>query len=847
MELNLSGSWRVTHIPFGADMGEMLAENFVPEGWLTATIPEDIHATLRKAGVLRGNTYGKPPEEEIWVEECDWVYFREFFVPQALDDQRITLHFEGLDTFCCVYLNGALLGSHENMFVPFCADVKEKLRYGERNVLLVRILSPVKAVAGRDDSAIFSITDSDRIFARKAQMNYGWDFCGRCVTSGIWKPVTLRGESGGEIAEYYLRTLSLTENSAELGLDITCFLPPEEDAAAYTLHMTLQDAGETVLAWQGSVLQGEKMILQLDRPKLWWPRPYGEPFLYDFTLMLEKEGSFVQTLTQRFGVRTIAVLQEPQPDGCSFRFAVNGKGIFMRGANWVPINTVYTDIREEDYVQLLDDAAEGNLSMLRIWGGGIYEPLLFYRLCEERGILVWNDFMLSCGVYPQDDVFLRHIRAEAEYVVKTYRNCTALAIWAGDNENGQAYGWAGRPYEFRQDKISGVVLKEVCAKLDPSRFYLATSPDSPAEAQKGGDNPASPYQGDTHLYIMSADPGVRGGRDYGKNYYKRIRSYKPRFVSEFGFISFPEKETFYRYNVRREPIVSGEELAEFLPFAAQLLREGRVDEAIYFSQVYQAMALKYWLEYFRSLRGTCWGTLYWKFNDPLADRPTIGVFPSHMSMVDMYGNRKMAYYATRRAYADLLLTVQETDVGWDIIACNEGNSHLPGTLNLSRYSFSGTVKDRREIQCVIPADAAVVLCSLTKEEWTPVNRFEEYLKCEFSGEGQYCENRWFFADIHEINQLALLDAGLQVEHIHRKGGKIQLCLRSQAFARTVRINILDHGAGYSDNYFDMDANCVKDIDITLKNPNEIQAGAIYLEGENVTRQVISLASILETQ
>ena len=252
--------------------------------------------------------------------------------------------------------------------------------------------------------------------------------------------------------------------------------------------------------------------------------------------------------------------------------------------------------------------------------------------------------MFSCGIFPHDEAFLEQVRAEAEFVVKTFRNCTALANWAGDNENGQAYGWAGRPYEFRQDKISNVVLKEVCARLDPSRFYLATSPDSPEESFKGGDNPASPYQGDTHLYIMSADPGVRGGRDYGKNYYKRILSYRPRFVSEFGFISFPEKDTFHRFNFRRDTIVSQNELAEFLPFAAEYLKEGRVEEAVYFSQVYQSLALKYWIEYFRSLKGTCSGCLYWKFNDPLADRPTVGVFPSHMSVVDMYGNTKMALY-----------------------------------------------------------------------------------------------------------------------------------------------------------------------------------------------------------
>lgn len=845
MRLSLNGNWRVTHFPYAAELTQPLEESFVPEGWLNAEVPEEIHATLRRAGVLRGNTYGKTKDEERWVEEKDWVYHKEFFVPEELRARRVVLDFQGLDTFCELYLNGEKLGFSQNMHLPFCAEVGERLRYGDRNVLLLRFYSPVKFVEDKDDSSIFSITKSDRIFARKAQMNYGWDFCGRCVTTGIWKEVSLRGQEEGEISSYYLRTKKLEDEEALLALNVETVLP--EEGVGYTLRACLEDEGEQVLFWEGLPEQAACLAsaeLRLSRPRLWWPAPYGEPHLYDFTLSLYRDGDCVQTVTQKFGVRTVEVLQEEQADGKSFQFAVNGKKLFLRGANWVPVNTVTTDIRDSDYEELLDYAAEGNLSMLRIWGGGIYESPRFFELCDEKGILVWSDFMLACGIYPQDEDFLFNVRAEGEHVVRTYRNYTCLAIWAGDNENGQAYGWAGRPYEFQEDKIANVVLREVCEALDPDRFYLATSPCSPFVDCKGGDNPNSPYQGDSHIYIMSADPGIRADRDYGKNHYKRILGFHPRFVSEFGFISFPEKDSFYRFNVLREQNRHPEELREFFPAAADCLERGETDRAVYLSQVFQSMALKYWIEYFRTLKGTCAGTLYWKFNDPLADCPE-GIFPSHMCMVDMYGQTKMAYYYTRRAYDNILLCFVETAQGWEVTACSEEEEAFSGRLLLTHRSFSGEILGKKETECTVRGDSATVLCRIAKEEFPVGNLYREYVKAELVSEEGSWENRFFFAPLHECHWLCLEEAGVTVTQTRREGEAFTVRLRAERFARNVRLHILDCRARYSDNYFDLDAGQERELIVTVRPGQDWRSAALYVEGENVKRQVLPLARILQ--
>ncbi|MFD2330994.1 glycoside hydrolase family 2 protein [Cohnella sp. GCM10020058] len=842
MIFNLNGKWKVTHLPYRHSVSDILEDTFVPEGWLSAEIPEEIHATLRKAGIIRGHVYDKDTDEEKWIEESDWVYYKEFFADDALKAQKVTLSFEGLDTFCDIYLNGVKLGFSENMHAPFAADIAGLLRYGARNVLVVRFYSPVKHVAGMDQNGIFSITTSDRILARKAQMNYSWDFCGRCVTTGIWKDVRIHATDDAQLGAYYLYTKSVDDRSATIGLEVEI----EElagDTGEYSIAVSLEKDGRQVCAKEDSPVSFEALELVVENPLLWWPRPYGNPELYDFCLTLKKNGQVIQEKRQKFGIRTVEIIQEEQGDGRSFLFAVNGRRLFIRGANWVPTKMVYTDIADKDYEDLIEYAAEGNLSMLRIWGGGIYESPRMFELCDEAGIMIWNDFMFSCGIYPQNESFLANVAREAEYVIKTYRNWTSLVVWAGDNENGQAYGWAGRPYEFQEDKVSNVVLDEACKRLDPHRFYMPTSPYSPDEFYKGGDNPSSPYQGDSHFYIMSADPGVNANRDYGKNYYKKIRSFKPRFMSEFGFISLPEKDTFYRFNFRREPLRYRGELVEFLPFSNEYIDHADHDKTIYYSQTYNAMALKYWIEYFRSLKWTCSGSLYWKFNDPLADCAKGGIFPSHMATVDMYGLPKMTYYYTRRAYDDLIVSCVETDAGYDVYASSELLEDVAGRLVVTRRDFSGRILASKTLACTALRDDSTVLCSLSDDEFKPKNAFGEYIKVELITDGGVFENRYFFADIGEINRLSLGDAGLKIVGASRSGRDIVIDLKTERYARNVRLNILDRRAKYSDNYFEMDAGGEKQIAISLRDAEGAEDTVLYIEGENVSRTTLSLATI----
>jgi beta-mannosidase len=842
MLLSLNGGWKTTHIPHNRDVSDILDEAFVPEGWLNAEIPEEIHATLRKVGILRGHVYSKDTDEENWIEEVDWVYYKEFFVPASLKAPKVLLECKGLDTFCDIYLNGVKIGFSQNMHVPFRSDIAGTLKYGARNVLIIRFYSAVKQVEGADQKGLFSITASDRLLARKAQMNYSWDFCGRCVTAGIWKEVCIRSREDIQTVSYYLYTKSINGDTALLGLEADpgdAVGSPED----YRLAVCLEKDSRKVFTREGRFEDFRALEMTVENPELWWPRPYGTPALYDFSLFLKKGGRIIQEFRQKFGIRTVELLQEEQGDGMSFAFAVNGRRLFIRGANWVPLHVVYTEITDADYEDRIDYAVRGNISMLRIWGGGIYESRRMFELCDEKGIMLWNDFMFACGIYPQNEEFLENVAREAEFVIKEYRNFTSLVIRAGDNENGQAFGWAGRPYEFQNDRIGNAVLKNVCLRLDPHRPYLPTSPCSPHEFYKGGDNPSSPYQGDAHIYIMSADPGVCANRDYGKNYYKRITGYRPRFMSEFGFISLPEKDTFYRFNFLREPIRYKSELVEFLPFTNAYIEEGEHDKAIYFSQVYNSMALKYWIEYFRSLKWTCAGSLYWKFDDPVADCPRGGVFPSHMAVVDMYGLPKMTYYYTRRAYEDLIVVCAESGDGYDVFSCSEKTEDIKGRLLLSRRDFAGNILVKKELECTAAKDSSTLLYRISSRDLNIKDTCGEYLKVEFVTEAGVFENRYLFADICEINRLRLPDSGLEILRAERNGHEITVCLGTGAYARNVRLNILDRRADYSDNYFDIDAGAEKEVTVSLRQTEGIENTVLYIEGENVARSVLSLASL----
>lgn len=846
------GGWRVNHYPFGTDCGFLDDDNFVPEGFLKTEAPELAHGILRRYGIIKAPIFGKDLETERWIEECDWVYYTELYAEE--NDEPAFLCFDGLDTFCDIFLNGEKLAFCRNMHLAYRFDVTKKLRRGAKNKLYLHFYSPVRMVENEDRSGVFSINAIERVFARKAQMNYGWDFCGRSVSTGIWKDVYLEYLSYSTIESFYLHTKELSAGNTSAVLSLTANVTaPVKNAGTYS------DISVSCRIFDGEcqihecVLQpGVETEITLQSPRLWWPRPYGAQPLYHMTLTLCEGGAAVHTVEHSFGIRTVKIIEESQPDGISFTFEVNGKRLFIRGANWVPIDSIYTSIKREAYSRLLGYAAAGNITMLRVWGGGIYEDELFFKLCDEYGIMVMQDFMFACGIYPQNEDFFALARQEAEQVIKKYRNYTSLAVWSGDNEDDEAYTWAGRQREFVSDKLNKRVLRECRDLLDPARHFMDSSPTSPHAEALGADDPNSPLQGDMHVYMCGLNPEL-------PDYYKNIKKYRPRFMSEFGFVSLPEKETYYRFNFHRKlfPVKNAEKVIR-IPVDGLIERyfsshnESASDiqnGLIYFFQLYNSLALSYWIEYFRSLKWTCSGSLYWKFNDPVADNnDNDAMFPSLMSTVDFYLRPKMSYYFTRRAYEDAIIYIGEVNGGLEIGFANETDEEYAGDLELFYRDFAGrTIWSCRQ-PCVIKKDAAGVLIALEQEQLDKLiakgDAAKGFLKAVFTHPSlpKPLESIHYFVDIKDILSLELEKAELTAAA--ERLSSTELCLRLQTgrFVPCLRVGVLDGEVKYSDNYFPIDAGQVKELLLTFEH--DFLQSTVFIEAYNLPRQVLDIGKLL---
>lgn len=530
-KIDLTGPYKLKYYEYGTfQIQEAASSDFYPNDWLETIVPEDVRTVLRRYGYIEGHYYGKDLNKERWIEEKDWIYYRSFSLPKNPVPKKTSLYFEGIDTISKIWINGIYLGMSNNMFLEYSFDVTQSLLWGEENHLVVQVLSPVKYTEAFDRTGIYPKTDTTRLLLRKSQMNWGWDFCGHCLTTGIWKPVTLKCEDHASLKTVLLATEKLHENKAMLHLQ--CEIQGKGKGSDWErFFITLEFMGDgPILCWKFSATQAACSSFFLEDPRPWWPRPYGEPFLYKVRVRLYDGANLLDEKNFRFGIRTIQLIQERDGLGRSFLFSINGKRIFIRGANWVPLNCIYGEIRDEDYEQPMKRVVDSHISMLRIWGGGIYEAPHFLDLCDENGIMVFQDMMLACGIYPQDDAFLQTIYEEAKYIVRQNYNRACIVLWSADNELDEAYRWEDLLEHFRENKVNRLAVKEGVTKQDPYRPFLVSSPASPFEEEKGGDDPNSDLQGDMHLYL------TRFEKDQ-PFYYKKLLEYKPRFMSEFGFSS----------------------------------------------------------------------------------------------------------------------------------------------------------------------------------------------------------------------------------------------------------------------------------------------------------------------
>uniref|UniRef100_UPI0035AEE5FD glycoside hydrolase family 2 protein n=1 Tax=Promineifilum sp. TaxID=2664178 RepID=UPI0035AEE5FD len=655
--------------------------------WLPATVPGGAHTDLLALGRIPDPFVGDNEKRVQWVAEANWDYRHRFAAESDLLDQpHVWLVCDGLDTLATVSLNGQTLGQTDNMFRQYRWEVTSLLG-AEDNELVITFASPVKyATAKQAERPLPGVSQAipGGPHLRKAPCQFGWDWGPQLPPVGIWKEIRLEGASGGRLTDVHLR-----QRHGDGAATVSATVSAEqwtEEALTARLHVVAPDGAAWTVEAAVSGDRPAAIDLPIAHPQLWWPNGYGQQPLYQVAVSLRQGDAELDRRSYQLGLRTLELRQEADKWGRSFEFLVNGVPIFAKGSNWIPADSFPTRLTDESLEALIRGAAETHQNMLRVWGGGFYEEERFYDLCDRYGILVWQDFIFSCSIYPLDDPgFLDNVRVEVVENVRRLRHRASLALWCGNNE--MEWGWVdwgwNRPeladLKAAYDRFFHHTLPAWCAAEDADTAYWPSSPssDTPFETPNGQ------RQGDAHYWDVW----------HGRQPFTAYRDQYPRFMSEFGFQALPPLATIRTFADEADWNMTSYVMEQHQKNASgnslmvgQMLDTFRLPQdfpsLVYLSMVLQAEGIRYGVEHWRRSRDRVAGTLYWQLNDcwPVAS----------WSSLDYYGRWKALHYAARRFYAPLLLSIEDDPPRQGVYVTNDRRDPWEGSVRWSLETLDGT-------------------------------------------------------------------------------------------------------------------------------------------------------------
>ncbi|HSN94034.1 MAG TPA: glycoside hydrolase family 2 protein [Anaerolineaceae bacterium] len=785
------------------------------QDWLPATVPGGVHTDLMALEYIPDPFDGDNEAKVQWVAEADWEY-QLLFTPKAdlLNQAHIELVCDGLDTLAELSLNGELLGKADNMFRQYRFDLRPLLKEGA-NQLAIKFASPVCYCAERQAQEPMVGVSQALVggpHLRKAPCQFGWDWGPQLPPIGIWKNIRLEAWPEARFEDVHLRQ---KHDSGKV--TVSARLVITRPVAGYLAHLevTSPDGGQVLKA--ETPFEGTDGLLEveIDQPQLWWPNGYGTQPLYDVKISLEKEAMLLDQRQYKLGLRTIDLIQEPDEWGESFKFAVNGINIFAKGSNWIPTDSFPTRITRHKLEQLLGDAVRVNQNMLRVWGGGFYESEEFYDLCDQYGILVWQDFIFSCSMYPLGvPGFLENVHEEVVQNTRRLRHRTSLALWCGNNEMEE--GWVDWQWdkskfgylEEAYDRFFHHQLKDWCQNEDPDRPYWPSSPSSGTPFK----NPNGQERGDAHYWQVW----------HGRQPFTAYRQQFPRFMSEFGFQSLPPMRTVHSYASQADLNMTsyimeghqknqrGNEL-----IVSQMLDQYRLPKDFesldYLSMVLQANGIRYGVEHWRRHSHRVAGTLYWQLNDcwPVAS----------WSSLDYFGRWKALHYAARHFYAPVLLSIEDEGLLQKVFVTNDSLQSVAGTVQIRAESLAGQALHTAEYTIEVEPQVVNKVCELDCSLFVTGDLLRETVFiAEFWQAGQLVERKTaFFAP---IKHLALADPGISAT-VEIEDGEARVTLKAETLALQVQVGFEGLDCVFSDNYFDLPANTP--ISLSTRLPQEISA------------------------
>ncbi len=794
--------------------------------WLPATVPGTVHTDLMANGKIEDPFYRLDEHDVQWVDKVDWEYKCTFQVGEEfLNRDAVQLDFKGLDTYADVTLNGTEILSADNMFREWKADVKDVLKEGE-NELHIVFKSPINEgikkydandyvipVSGNDLAEIGQVEGGKMVsvYTRKAGYHFGWDWGPRLVTSGIWRPIELKAWDEAKIEDLQIVQHAVTDEKATF-------------TAVFEINADSKGKAKLSISTDGNLLASQNVQLQkgvnkysvdfeIQNPQLWWTNGLGEPHLYNLTGEVNIKERKV-TKDTRIGIRTLELVRDKDEKGTTFYFKLNGHPVFMKGANYIPNDVFLPRVTDENYRKVIETARISNNNMLRVWGGGIYENDIFYDLCDEAGILVWQDFMFACAMFPGDDAFLENVKQEAIDNVKRLRNHPSIAMWCGNNEILAAWkGWGWEKAERAKSEenadkiwqsyvdIFHKILPDVVNEYDPQRSYWGSSPSS------GLGIPADLVNGDEHYW----------GVWWGKEPFSTYATHLPRFMSEYGFQSFPEIATVRKYALpedydifsdvmkshQRSSIGNG--TIEYY-MLQEYKRPKNFESFLYVNHVLQAEGIKFGLEGHRRAMPFNMGSLYWQIND---------VWPvASWSSTDYYQKWKALQYYVKKGFEPVLVTPYVDDLKLKVGIVNDYLEEVTAQLRLSLTDFNGKVIWEEMSVVEIPANSSDDYFDVNKNEFEYTYQRQlnnMVLVAELVKAGKTLSKNTFYFRPFKLLKVEKPNVEYTVS---KADNGFNIDLKTDKLAKSVYLQIGDEDGFFSDNYFDLLPN--EKVTINLK-------------------------------
>jgi beta-mannosidase len=785
---------------------QVLSENWTMRpkdegGFLPAVVPGSVYTDLLRNGEMEDPFFKDNEDQALLLMEKEYEYKETFSCSaELLATDAVFLHFYGLDTLSEVTLNGVHLGSTNNMHREWEYEVKSLLKE-EGNELEILFHSPTKFI--REAFAAAPTRGSEDampgfVHLRKAHCMFGWDWGAHLPDAGIYRPVELLGVTKARIDSVHILQ-NHEDGKVTLDLNVACdWIDGQEKEPVYSVEIT--DPDGNVQTYEGSPKE-----ITIENPKLWWPNGYGEQALYSVKVSLNVDGVCRDTWERRIGLRTLTMKREKDEYGESFDTTVNGVSIFAMGADYIPEDHLLGRVTPETTRTLLEKAKFANHNAIRVWGGGYYPEDWFYDICDELGLVVWQDFMFACGVYDLTPEFEANIRAEFIDNVKRLRHHASLGLWCGNNEMEMfvAYKtWISKPSETRDYILMYErIIPEILKEYDPQTFYWPASPSS------GGtfDEPNDPNRGDVHYWDVW----------HGNKPFSEYRKFFFRYASEFGFQSFPSEKTVDTFTddpadknifsyIMEKHQRNGAANGKIMNYMQQTYKYPTdFDTVIYASQLLQADAIRYGVEHFRRNRGRCMGAIVWQLNDcwPVAS----------WSSIDYAGRLKALHYAEKRFFAPLMISCEEQGMmsaaqplNWlpfefeksiRLSVANESMQNIRGTVRWQVRNADAQVLRSEEEVIEVPALSSRWL---EKEMLDDIDIYGEYVSYQLEVDGEIVSEGTVLFSYPKYFRFTDPKLTCEVD-----GDEI--VVRAQSYAKNVEIRNENDDLILSDNFFDMNA------------------------------------------